>query len=1581
MIRYSVHIALKRGYKSVQSVPHADASDDIEHEEDQESDPMFNKVINHETVPVNIRKDRPKGQFIFNFVELVSLLAEIGMCIAVISTNIVSKDATISEVGRLASWIYILLLTAARLAISSSEAVKLWNHTAFLYGLQWVSLTWLFRSVLIHPRPPTLRAFVCTQFALSSVLFIVTVSARRGNRTILVQYEDDLEPPKEQFASLFGLASYSWIDSLIWKGYKKPLEIHDVWNLSPKYKAASVLQDFQQAKKTSSLAFSLLLFFKRPLLIQGAWTVIDSVLIFTPTWLVKFILEYVQDPESHSRNAAWLFVFLIFFSGLLAAIAYGQSLWIGRKLSVKLRAIIVGELYAKALRRKAGASAAKKPTVDNPEDAIESSVAVEEDRTTDSDDLASVGTIINLMAIDSFKVSEICAYLHYIWACVPIQLFVAIALLYRLLGYSSLAGIVVMLIVMPLNVVIAKQFADMQRKILAATDARVHSTNEVMQNVRIIKYFAWESRFEGVINEKRKMELKRLRARYLIWVLAAGLWYFTPLLISFSAFVMYTTVAGKALIPSVAFPAMSMFQLLRIPLDRLADMIARVQESKVSIDRVQKFLQEEETEKYAQLKPSTEEGPPKIALEKATLSWQTRASTVNDSTDAFKLLDVDVNFHIGGLNVIAGPTGSGKSSMLLALLGEMKLLKGMVHLPGGAQDRTELRPDPATSLIESVAYCAQEAWLVNASIKENILFALPYNEDRYHAVLHGCALEQDIDILDAGDETLVGEKGISLSGGQKQRISLARAIYSNARHVLLDDCLSAVDSHTAKHIFENALSGPLMINRTCIVVTHNVSLVGPHADHIVVLNNGRIAVQGPPDAIKKSNALGEGFRLAPSRGTSWPASRKASGYEEQLDSIQNSRVTNDGTVNNAPKKIKKSSPVSNEEEKAVGSVKMATIFMYLASMGPWYYWIFAFILLVLDYSGAVASSLWIRQWANAYPIEGASSSVGSNQTLALAQPPFKTVGNLRAVSYEYVPIIQDVKESYFKGEVDVKYYMGMYLLISAAYIIFACGFEYAIFMGSLRASSIIHDRLVIAVTHAQFKFFDSTPLGRIMNRFSKDIEAVDQEVSPVAKSVAQTLGAILVIILLISFITPAFLIAAIFISIIYAVIGTFYITPSRDLKRLESVQRSPLYQQFGETLSGVVTIRAYGDGTRFLLDNHRRINTYNRPYIYLWAANRWLAFRVDITGALVSFSTAAFIVMDANRIDAGAAGVAMSYAVLFSECVLWFVRMYAENQQNMNSVERIEEYMNVDQEAPPVLPHSRPPASWPSQGEVKFVDYSTRYRLDLGLVLNKISFTALPGEQIGVVGRTGAGKSSLALALFRGLEAETGSIVIDGVDIGKIGLKDLREAITIVPQDPTLFTGTIRSNLDPFGLFLDEDIFTALHRVHLIGSTSASNTPVLEHTSFGQDDNQTQENKNMFLDLSSPIAESGSNLSQGQKQLLCLARALLKNPKVLMMDEATASIDYSTDAKIQETLREVRGSTIITIAHRLQTIIDYDKILVLERGQVVEFDSPWKLITKEGGIFRGMCVNSDDMDSLMEGARKAWETKRLVDDS
>jgi ABC-type multidrug transport system fused ATPase/permease subunit len=1585
-----------------------------------------------------VQADKPPVQTLTVVLEEVAIVGLIAIHAVSLVTG--SHHGTLPAAVGLAVWIYVLILASLRLFLGGTKwrVPRLWNHTATIYGCQWLPSLVIFRTAVINQHMPGLsRLLVLLQFALGSLLWCIVLTTRKGNKTVMLEWEDEIEPSREPLASLFSLATFAWVDPIIWKGYKNTTELKHVWNLLPKDKAAVILSDYRALKKTTSLAFHLLRYFKGMLLYQCAMAALSGLLTFVPVLLLRAILEYIEQPDMAPRNVLWLYIILLPTVDAVRSFADGMALWVGRKICIRIRAVMVGEIYAKALRRKAATAkdstlGDKKgkdnaPKKDGLVSRLKRLLGLEKDKKADTngdaarpqngdaaaakdkakdkdakdDEQANLGTIINLMSVDSFKIAEITAYLHFLVAMAPIQLVLCIVLLWQVLGLSAIPGLVVMVILLPVNYLFARGFNTTSKKILACTDKRINVTNEVLQNIRIIKYFAWEARFSAIVDEKRLAEIKALRARYILWACAVAVWNSVPVLITFFSFLFYTVVEKKPLYPSVAFTAVSLFLLLRIPLDQFGDMLAHVQETKVSIDRVEEFLKEEETEKYEQLGDDNvdDDGNKVIGFEDATFIWGGKDQVSEDGSMAFRLLDMDVKFHLGKLNIIAGPTGSGKSSMLYALLGEMTLMDGKVYCPGG-RSREEVRPDPETGLADTIAYAAQTAWLVNANIKDNILFAAPYDQQRYKDVLVACALERDLEILDDGDQTLVGEKGISLSGGQKQRISLARALYSNSQHLLLDDCLSAVDSHTAQWIFSNCIKGPLMKGRTCILVTHNLQLCVPSADFVVVLDNGRVAAQGSAPDVIASGKLGEDVQKAkaPSADVSQLPSRVPSSVG---NGSANTAVLNEADAGSAPaKKMDKPKKDAMEEKKVEGSVKWPVLHLYFSAMGGWWFWIITLVSFGLQQLSTVASNFWVREWANQYQVENTtvvSSILPLGHTIKVqeASSGFFGASHVQWLETANTPIVSLIAPDY-NSKVQIKYYITVLALIGVAGAVAAFIRDAWVFVGSLTASKRIHNRLIHAVCRAQFKFFDVTPLGQLMNRFSKDLEQVDQEIAPIAISVLSCALGIAITVVIITFVTPLFLVAGVFITILFCIVGVLYLNTSRDLKRLESVQRSPLFQQFGETLTGMTTIRAYGDERRFIRENLAKINSQSRPFIYLWACNRWLAFRCDMLGALVAFFAGVFVILSLGKVDAGAVGISLSYANTFTDNILWLVRLYAMNEQNMNAVERIKEYLDVEQEADAVVEKNRPPENWPSKGEVEFVNYSTRYRKELDLVLKKLTFKIEPRQKVGIVGRTGAGKSSLALAIFRALEAEEGQILIDGIEIGKMGLQDLRQAITIVPQDPTLFMGTLRSNLDPFDMYTDDQIFAALRRVHLIGphepaSTTTLPTPPTPTTpaiavTGADEDGQAQPsapatpatpttlatNKNIFLDLSSPVSESGNNLSQGQRQLLCLARAMLRNPMVLVMDEATASIDYTTDSKIQETIRELT-STIITIAHRLQTIVDYDRVLVLDQGEVVEYGHAWELMQKEDGVFKGMCESSGEFDALKKAALTAFE--------
>ncbi|ODV81047.1 uncharacterized protein CANTADRAFT_25320 [Suhomyces tanzawaensis NRRL Y-17324] len=1477
------------------------------------------------------------------------------------------KHASYVPFIKTAFWFYVFVIVSIRVGNLRKVNIKLpnlWIHSTTIYFFNFLTSILTFRSALVGTiKNHTVQNYYIVEFALSATLLVLNFTATAGDKPSKLYYTSDgIAPSPENVSSIFSFITYTWIDKMVWKAYNQPLEMSDIWGLREDDYALYILKSFEAYKSRFRFTVKLFSHFKLLFAIQAFWAIMESFLIFVPSLLLKRVLEYVDSPESSSKMLAWTFVCLMPIFKIIDSISSGCSLYLGRRVCVRMKAIIIGEVYAKALRRKITVS---ESTTEEEEEEEEDNTKKSEDGKT-SKKTAELGAIINLMAIDAFKVSEICGYLHYFVSSI-LMIFICVSLLYRLLGWSALVGSLAVVALFPLNYSIAKFVAKKQKEMLAVTDKRIQKLNETFQSIRIIKFFAWENQFFKNIMEIRNEEIYMLKMRLFAWACGALVWFTTPTLISLLTFYCYTIVQGNTLTAPIAFTSLSLFTLLRSPLDQLSDMTAYVIQSKVSLDRVADFLDEEETSKYDQLAQEAGPNSPEIGFEKATFSWNPK------SDQDFKLRNLDIQFKPGKLNVIIGPTGSGKTSLLLALLGEMTLTEGKVFLPG-IIPRDELVVDPQTGLTESVAYCSQAAWLLNDTIRNNITFSAPFNQNRYDKVVEACGLSRDFEILSAGDSTEVGEKGITLSGGQKQRVSLARALYSNSRHVLLDDCLSAVDSHTALWIYENCISGPLMEGRTCILVSHNVALTIQKAEYVVVMDNGRAKSQGTPEEVLKSGDLGDDDLVKTSVLNSREQSTtnltsledknsdmkaKAAVIESKLKSIQDQDPTEEIVKKTDGKLVE-------EESKAIGVVGMKVYAGYAKYLGGFWTWTLIIGAFGLSQGVYMGQSWWLKNWsfnssrdnavnAMIMTVVGSSHDVSTIKHLPVIRyffSLFSWIGTARATVAAY------------REEHNTLYYISIYGVIGVAYAFLASIRVLVTFFCGVAASNKIFKEVLTRILQAKLRFFDKTPIGRIMNRFSKDIESIDQELTPMAEGVFACLVQCVSILALIVFITPGFLIFAILISFMYYLVGIFYITLSRELKRYESITKSPIHQHFSESLNGVATIRAYGVESRFMKQNLSYIDSNNRPFFYLWVANRWLALRIDLVGSLVAFFAGIFVLTSVGRIDAGLAGISLSYAIAFAESALWIVRLYANVEMNMNSVERLQEYLEVEQEPAYEIPETEPPASWPERGVISVKDVSLRYDPSLPRVIKNVSFEVESNNKVGIVGRTGAGKSTIITAFFRFLDPETGNILIDGIDITKIGLRNLRQAITIIPQDPTLFAGTIRSNLDPFGEYSDDQILKALKRVNLIGA---------EETAEAAEG----ENQNKFFNLEGAITEGGGNLSQGERQLVCLSRSLLKNPKVILLDEATSSIDYKSDSMIQSTIREeFSNSTILTIAHRLRTIIDYDKILVMDAGRVVEYENPYVLITNKESLFYSMCENSGELDSLIKLAKEAYVVRK-----
>lgn len=1521
-------------------------------------------------------------------VDEVLVVARVGLQMAAVVDPVVAREWQAYRgalyVGT-AYWVFILAVTSARLVHVSRGVSRrvpdLWWITFVLYQAGWVVSTALFRSaVLGHAVNGRARAWYAVQYAVDTALAVNSGTCRFSDRPAVVLEEQGVEPSPEVHSCFFSIATYAWIDRMIFVANRRPISMNDVWGLRFDDYAYPVLKRFHETVRYHRFALDLFNQFKYYLLWQALLTSAEAFVVFVPSVLLKRILEYVESPDAVPGSMAWLYVGLMLVSGVATAVMDGRGLFLGRRVCTRMKAIIIGEIYAKALRRRLTGDSEEENEEENEKDGEdEKDPSVTKSRDT--------GSIINLMAVDAFKVSGVCGYLHYFVNSVVMTAF-AVFLLYRLMGWPALMGSLTIILLLPVNYHLSMRLGRYQSEMLKVTDARIQKLNETFQSIRIIKFFSWERKFEHDILGIRERELACLRSRCIAWVLASFVWMVTPTAVCLVAFYCYTVVLGRPLTTPVAFTALSLFNLLRAPLDQFADMLSNVVQSKVSLDRIEAFLNEPECSKYAQLSPHVASGPdsPVIGFRNATFSWSSH------SKNTFLLRDLCIDFRLGQLNVVIGPTGSGKSSLLLALLGEMDLVRGRVFLPGSTP-RDELCPNPVTGLTESVAYCSQTPWLLNGTVRDNILFAARYDAARYRAVVRACGLHRDLAILPAGDLTEVGEKGVTLSGGQKQRVSLARALYSRAAYVLLDDCLSTVDSHTAVYIYEQCITGELMANRTCILISHNVSLTVRQAAWVVAMDNGRVRTQGTVDQLledgefddetvssvmaSRSNScvdlsrcdVGDGADAADRADAAITAAKGATDIPNTAakgaTDIADTATQNTQNIQNTPPKL------IEEETKSDGAVSLSVYKAYFHFFGTKRTWLLLFIAFVGSQIVYVLQSYWLRVWSMAESKRAAS--VVHTLLAAGVRRSSRLLHSVASIDWHRPLVASPLSVHIYSTTTTTTphssmYYIAIYTVIGSVYSALGSLRIIITFFCNIRVSRQMFRLLLDRVLRAKLRFFDSTPQGRLMNRFSKDIEGIDQELGPVMEGAVVMLISCISTIVVITLITPAFIVFAVVILILYTRVGTYYLNLSRDLKRYESITRSPIHQHFTETLNGVATIRAYCDESRFMVQNMLRIDTNNRPFFYVWLNNRWLAMRADIIGSAVSFLSAALAVAAARNIDSGLAGISLSFAVTFNDSALWLMRTYAEVEINMNSVERIQEYIEGTDQEPPAHTEHDPPASWPENGHIQVHDLSIRYAPGLPKVLDGVSFDVRAAEKIGIVGRTGAGKSTIIQSFFRFVDPDSGFIKIDGIDICSIGLSPLRRGLTIIPQDPTLFAGTLRSNLDIYGQYSDADMYQSLRRVNLISNSEYS---LLAGTRGVVTDSGV--NKNKFFDLDGLIAEGGSNLSQGERQLVCLARALLKSPKILMLDEATASIDYDSDAKLQNTIREeFSTSTIITIAHRLKTIIDYDRILVLDAGMVKEFDSPYALIQNHDSQFRSMCLDTGEFDELARLAKEAF---------
>uniref|UniRef100_A0A8B9S070 ABC-type glutathione-S-conjugate transporter n=1 Tax=Accipiter nisus TaxID=211598 RepID=A0A8B9S070_9AVES len=1121
--------------------------------------------------------------------------------------------------------------------------------------------------------------------------------------------------------------------------------------------------------------------FWQNLLLSVAFKLVHDGLVFVSPQLLKLLIAFVSDEESFAWQG-YLYAILLFLTALIQSLCLQQYFSLCFQLGINVRASLIAAIY-----KKVGMALATRKE-------------------------STVGETVNLMSADAQRFMDTANFVHQLWSS-PLQIILSIVFLWRELGPSVLAGIAVIVLLIPINGFLVR---NMKNK-----DERMKTMNEILNGIKILKLFAWEPSFEKRVNEVRARELKDLVN--FSYLQSISIFLFTC--VSLASFAVYVLVDENNILDAQkAFTAISLFNVLRFPMAMLPMVLSSL---------VQVSLKKGQGVQGDLMIPLPKPTHKAQVCDGATFAWEQDGNAV--------IRDVTLDIAPGSLVAVVGAVGSGKSSLVSAMLGEMENIKGHVNIQG------------------SLAYVPQQAWIQNATLKDNILFGSELDETRYRQVIKACALLPDLELLPAGDQTEIGEKGINLSGGQKQRVSLARAVYSNADIYVLDDPLSAVDAHVGKYLFEHVL-GPkgLLQKKTRILVTHSISFL-PQVDNIVVLVAGAVSEHGSYSTLLANRgAFAQFLNL----------------YGSQEEDASEKNTT--GTGNTTGLQQLEGPCICLGVVKTLGpdpSVKFSMYLRYLHAVGLWYsFWVAMGY--VGQYVAFVGTNLWLSAWTD-------DAQHYLNQTYPTEQ--------------------RDLRIGVF-GALGVS---------QALFLLFATILSAR---GAMRASRVMHQQLLSNILRVPMSFFDTTPTGRIVNRFAKDIFTIDETIPMSFRSWLSCFMAIISTLLMISLATPFFALVIIPLSIFYYFVLRFYVSTSRQLRRLDSVTRSPIYSHFGETVSGLSVIRAFGHQERFLQQNESTMDI-NQKSVYAWiVSNRWLAIRLEFVGSLVVFFSALLAVISKGTLEGGIVGLSVSSAL--NHC-------------------RVQPLLMLLCPQAPWVTEKRPPHGWPSKGEIQFVDYKVRYRPELELVLQGITCNIGSTEKVGVVGRTGAGKSSLTNCLFRVLEAAGGTIIIDEVDIATIGLHDLRQNLTIIPQDPVLFSGTLRMNLDPFDQYTDEEVWKALELAHL--KTYVQDLP------------------EGLLHL---VSEAGENLSVGQRQLVCLARALLRKAKILILDEATAAVDLETDHLIQTTIRsEFADCTVLTIAHRLHTIMDSNRVMVLQAGRIVEYDSPEELLKKHG-VFSAMAKDA-----------------------